>query len=491
MIGVLMAAMFGHSAEVPEFPREFRGAWVATVANIDWPTKPGLSTQAQQQELIGIFEMAKSLNLNGIILQVRPMSDSLYESPHEPWSYYLTGESGKAPNPPYDPLEFAIREAHARGIELHAWFNPYRVWRSAINRPPHRTHSAQSRKNLVRTYGEHLWFDPGEPEVAAHSLQVMLDVVKRYDIDGIHIDDYFYPYPITENGKKVDFPDEASYRRYRTGGGTLSRNDWRRKNVDDFVEKLYKETKALKPHVRVGISPFGIYRPGVPAGIRAGIDQYDELYADVLKWYHQGWFDYMAPQLYWPTTQTAQAYPVLLKWWADENRRNRHLWIGNYTSQLNTSNAAWTTQELVKQIELTRENAVASGNIHFSFKAFPLSYKGIDKVLSDGPYQDAALPPVMDWIPGPTPKAPVAVMRMGTKVAIQAAEDALPVVQWAISYRDRDRIRHRLVPGSVTEWTAPASAQEIWVRAVNRASRASEAVVATPGATKSPSAPQG
>src|SRR5437773_2770134 len=217
----------------PFIQREFRGVWVATVSNIDWPSEPGLSTQQQKDELIAILDRAAALNLNAVILQVRPAADALYDSKLEPWSEYLTGEMGKPPNPYWDPLAFAITEAHNRGLELHALFNPYRARHPSAKSPVSPTHISVTHPELVRKYGQYLWMDPGEPAVREHTIGVIVDVVKRYDIDGVHIDDYFYPYAEFDSaGKKIDFPDSASYARYRAGGGTLERDDWRRENVN-------------------------------------------------------------------------------------------------------------------------------------------------------------------------------------------------------------------------------------------------------------------
>src|SRR5690349_5167496 len=232
----------------PPLAREFRGAWVASVANIDWPSKPTLSTWEQQAELIAILNRCLALNLNAVILQVRPAADALYDSPYEPWSEYLTGVEGRAPEPYYDPLKFAIDESHKRGLELHAWFNPYRARHASARAEPAPSHLSKTHPELVRSYGRYLWMDPGEPAVRAQTLRVVLDVVKRYDVDGVHMDDYFYPYP--ENGPDsvaIPFPDSSSYARYVKGGGALALNDWRRENVNLLMRDIYRRTKAMKP----------------------------------------------------------------------------------------------------------------------------------------------------------------------------------------------------------------------------------------------------
>ena len=355
----------------PELSREFRGVWVASVANIDWPSKRGLTTAEQQAELIGLLDRAASLKLNAVIFQVRPAADALYQSSIEPWSEYLTGAQGRAPSPLWDPLAFAVREAHARNLELHAWFNPYRARHTDAKTPLARSHIANTNPSLVKKYGGYLWMDPGEKAVRERTLRVVLDVVRRYDIDGVHIDDYFYPYPeTTRRGRKVPFPDDVSYRRYTRAGGKLARDDWRRQNVDLLVEALHDGIHKVKPWVRFGISPFGIWRPGYPSQVR-GLDAYQELYADARKWLREGWLDYFTPQLYWPTTKTAQSYPVLLQWWAEENAQGKHLWPGNFTSRAGGVGAsAFSVAELVEQIRVTRLQPGASGNVHFSMKSF-------------------------------------------------------------------------------------------------------------------------
>ncbi|MEQ1821187.1 MAG: family 10 glycosylhydrolase [Fimbriimonadaceae bacterium] len=387
--------------EVPLPMREFRGVWVATVDNIDWPSKRGIPTEQAMSEMRGILDKAQMLGFNAIILQVRPHADALYDSKIEPWSEYLTGAQGKAPEPTWDPLDYAIQEAHKRGMELHAWFNPYRAWHPAAKGQKASNYIGRTNPGLVKTYGVYEWMDPSEPDVQKRSLDVMMDVVKRYDLDGVHIDDYFYPYKV----KDTDFPDGPSWKRYKDGGGPLDRGDFRRKSVDDFIQNVYGEIKKEKPWVKFGISPFGIYRPGQPAGIKAGVDQYADLYADCLKWFRLGWCDYLTPQLYWPIKQTPQAYPTLLSYWAENNPMGRHLWPGNYSGRTDPNNGNWSSSEVVNQIKLTREKA--GGNIHFSMKCFMKNWNGISDALLAGPYSTKALPPASPWLDSKAPGTPV------------------------------------------------------------------------------------
>jgi uncharacterized lipoprotein YddW (UPF0748 family) len=278
------------AASPPPPPREFRGTWIATVSNIDWPSKPGLSTDAQKSELIQLLDRAKNLKLNAVILQVRPACDAFYVSTIEPWSEYLTGRQGLAPDPGYDPLEFAVAAAHSRGLELHAWFNPFRAGHPSAKSPASSNHVSRRYPKLVKKYGSYLWLDPGEQVAQDYSTTVILDVVKRYDIDGVHLDDYFYPYQVANaKGGLIDFPDDASWDRYQAAHGTLERNDWRRENVNRFIRNLYIRIKKEKRWVKFGISPFGIWRPGNPPKI-AGLDAYDHLYADSRKWILNGLF---------------------------------------------------------------------------------------------------------------------------------------------------------------------------------------------------------
>lgn len=420
LLSAVVLSVIGASL-VNDLPREFRAAWVATVDNIDWPSARNLTRDQQQAELVAIVDRAKAMNLNALVFQVRPSCDALYKSDIEPWSEYLTGEQGKDPG--WDPLSFMIDRCHRAGLELHAWFNPYRSWHPAAKGKPAANYIGKTNPGLAKKYGKYEWLDPGEPAVQDRSFNVFMDVVKRYDVDGIHIDDYFYPYPEKDAaGKPIDFPDQPSFDAYARSGGQLGRSDWRRKNVDDFVSRIYKGTKALKPWVKFGISPFGIYRPGIPAGIAAGIDQYEALYADARKWLVEGWCDYFTPQLYWPITQKPQSYPVLLDWWASQNKKGRHLWPGNYTSRLGESNAkGWSTEELIDQIRVTRDQPGAGGNVHFSMKAFSRDYAGVVGKLVAGPYRGRAIVPSSSWLAnGAVPKPTVTIANGRAEVVAKA-----------------------------------------------------------------------
>ena len=424
------------AATLPGPTREFRGAWMATVANIDWPSEPGLTPDQQRAELVALLDRSVEVGLNAIVLQVRPMADALYFSALEPWSAFLTGEQGRAPSPWYDPLQFAIDESHARGLELHAWVNPYRASHPAGPQAKDITHITRQRPDLVRRYGDYLWLDPGEPEAAEHSLRVIMDIVRRYDIDGIHMDDYFYPYPVNARGRRVQFPDAESYARAQAAGETLGRDDWRRQNVDRFIEALYDSVKAEKPHVKVGISPFGIWRPGYPASV-TGFDQYGELYADARKWLREGWLDYLAPQLYWSIASRGQSFPALLDWWGEENVQGRHLWPGLYDSRTLPELDSYRPREILDQVLLVRDDAESTGTIHFSIKAFWPRFSSLGDQLATGPYAQPALVPPSPWLTDDLPAAPrLAVTRRGDDADVIALPgDADPVRQWVVRAR--------------------------------------------------------
>ncbi len=453
--------------------REFRAAWIATVANIDWPSERGLSSEQQQAELIALLDRAVEVGLNAVIFQVRPAADALYFSPKEPWSEYLTGRQGRAPSPWYDPLLFAVEAAHERGLELHAWFNPYRASHPNSSGPRDATHISQQRPDLVRTYGDYRWLDPGEPEAADVSIEVILDVVRRYDIDGVHLDDYFYPYPVNRNGRRVQFPDADSYARARAAGETLGRDDWRRQNVDRFIERLYREVKTEKPWVKVGISPFGIWRPGNPPSV-TGFDQYAEIYADARKWQREGWLDYLAPQLYWSIDSRGQSFPALLDWWGEQNVRGRHLWPGLYDSRVLPDVGGYDDDEIVDQVLLVRDDAESDGTIHFSMKALTTRYTDLGETLARGPYDVPALVPPSPWLDDEPPAAPVVEVtpRDGTLDVLIRSVDPEPVRHWVLRARRGGVWTWEIVAPGVGTYVLPRGAggpvEAVAVSAVDR-----------------------
>ena len=474
---------------VPSAPREFRAAWIATVANIDWPTRRGLPVEKQKEEMIALLDKSVDLNLNAVILQIRPSADAMYPSMLEPWSEYLTGRMGQAPEPFYDPLEFAVEEAHRRGLQLHVWFNPYRVRSNDAKSEPTRNHASQAAPELVRTYGKFLWFDPGEPKAVDHFIAVLTDAVKRYDLDGVHIDDYFYPYPINdESGKPVPFPDDESYERAVAAGETLDRDNWRRQNVDNLVRRMYESVKEVKPWVLVGISPFGIWRPGHPEGIQ-GLDQYNALYADARKWLREGWVDYFTPQLYW-RIEGPQSYPKLLTWWKEQNVMDRHLWPGNGAhnvrrdSSVEPARNAWTAEELINQIKITREIVDEPGNVFFSIKCLFDNRDGLTDKLKEGVYADQALVPESPWLgdeKAPKPRVAVREQDGGLAVSVRPTAGKAPWL-WVVRVLTNDKWQTTIWPGHekslMIQFGDDAKPETVAVSAVTRLGKEGEVVTA-------------
>ncbi len=425
----------GAASDAPPPPaREFRGVWVATVANIDWPSARDLGAADQQAELRAIVDKAAAAGLNAIVLQVRPSCDSIYPSEIEPWTEFLTGRSGAPPRPAYDPLAVWIEECHRRGIELHAWFNPFRARHFEAKQPDAPNHISNTRPDLVRSYDRYLWLDPGEGDAQDYAMRVLLDVVGRYDIDAVHIDDYFYPYP---KGNEP-FPDAPVFERYRAGGGTMGLSDWRRANIDRFVERMYTEIRSAKPNVKVGISPFGIWRPGFPKGVE-GMDAYERLAADARRWLGEGWLDYVSPQLYWAVSAPKQPFAPLLDWWIGENTKSRHVWPGLYTSRIDGSAKAWQASEIVEQIGVIRGRGTRStGSVQFSMKALAANRGGIADALRDGPFAEPALVPETPWLDAEAPPSPadVAVLDAGEAWRVQwSPGPGEPAWRWLVHTR--------------------------------------------------------
>lgn len=385
----------------PHAATEFRAAWVATVANINWPSKPGLSTAQQQEEAIGLLDFLRDHNFNAVIFQVRPQADALYQSSLEPWSYFLTGRQGQAPAPFYDPLAFWVEEAHRRGLELHVWLNPYRAHHTVGGEVTDSSVVKRMPSLVVPLKEGYWWFDPAKKGTQDHAAAVVHDIVQRYDIDGVHFDDYFYPYPSYNGGD--DFPDNDSWAAYQRSGGRLSRADWRRDAVNQFIQRVYRDIKATKKHVKFGLSPFGIWRPGHPPSTAGGFDQYNELYADARLWLNKGWIDYFSPQLYWPINRFSLSFPVLLGWWKGENLQGRHLWpgisVGRDTSLLNV-------KEIMSQIMITRGMMPDDmGVVHWSLSSVT-NNPNMAKALLNGPYKQRALVPASPWLNNVAPAQP-------------------------------------------------------------------------------------
>ena len=474
---------------VPPPPlREFRAVWVATVGNSCWPSKPGLSTEQQKAELIAILDRATALKLNAIIFQVRPACDALYQSSIEPWSEYLTGIQGRAPSPFYDPLAFAVTEAHRRGLELHAWFNPFRAHHFQAVSPIAPNHISRTHPELVRSYGRYLWLDPGEPDVRAYSLRVVMDVVKRYDVDGVHFDDYFYPYhEKAYGGGDLDFPDAASWTKYGVNSG-MARDDWRRSNVDLFMQQMYHAIKAEKPWVKLGISPFGIWRPKNPPSI-TGFDSYAELYADSRKWLMEGWCDYFAPQLYWPIQPSAQSFPVLLAWWDAQNYKHRHVWPGLDALKVGES---WQPAEIANQIGITRRFPDA-GNILWSSSAI-MKNGALDSMLARNVFQQPVLVPASPWLDATRPAAPKLSVNIWGKTAHAQWQSATnkSASLWLWQTRSAGVWTTQVFPAGRTDlYLDNAQPDGIALRAVDRVGNLSEPAIWVPRRYSTPDIARG
>ncbi|MDF1826579.1 MAG: family 10 glycosylhydrolase [Verrucomicrobiales bacterium] len=457
-------------AKVPDPKREFRAAWIATVHNIDWPSTYTLSPAQQRAELIGLLDLAAATGLNAVVLQVRTECDAFYKSSIEPWSWFLTGKMGSAPSDGYDPLEFAVQEAHRRGIELHAWFNPFRA--SATERSPKSSkHISKTHSSLMLSVGSQKWANPSSDYVRNRAIAVMVDVTKRYDVDAVHIDDYFYPYPKTVSGKTYDqFDDSAAFRAYQAKGGKLDVRYWRRSNIDSFVQSMYSSVKSTKPWVQVGVSPFGIWRPGYPSTVKAGLDAYDHIFADSRKWLQNGWLDYFSPQLYWRIYPADQSFTALQSWWTDQNSQRRHLWPGIASSRiLSSDDKGRPSTETIKQIEVTRNkpSPMGPGHLHWSIKAIKEDRGGLRSRLGSA-YAETAIPPASPWLgssaPEPVYVAPV-MENGGLTLAFKPGAQA----RWKVIQvkEGRQWITLRRIPASQSSYHLDKEPEEVAVRHVS------------------------
>lgn len=413
--------------------REFRAAWVATVFNLDWPSRAGLSASAQQAELRGILNKAAQLHLNAIILQIRPNADALYRSHYEPWSAWL---SGPGKNPGYDPLAFAIAEAHRRGIEIHAWFNPFRA--TVSDKAVGSGHISRTRPDLLRRAGSTAILDPAASASQSHVLKVIMDVVRRYDIDGVHLDDYFYPYPPHNNIADGRSPAQ------------------RRAAIDAFVSRLYSSVKKVKPYVRVGISPFGIWQPGYPAGVKAGVNAYEHLACDARKWLRNGWVDYLAPQLYW-RINSEQSFSALMQWWSAVNP-SRPVWPGIASVRIQSKeDPGRPASEIGAQIDLSRSLARQSaGQIFWSWKSIGTNRGGVQAQLA-ARYRGFAVPPAMPWSGSARPARPTArAVQSGGALNISWQPADTSARKWVIQARYRGQWRSLcILPGNQCKVTLP------------------------------------
>jgi uncharacterized lipoprotein YddW (UPF0748 family) len=384
--------------------REFRGVWVATVENIDWPESTKTPALQQKQQLADILTAHQKTGINAVMFQVRPAADAFYAKSREPWSRWLTGKQGQAPDPAFDPLDFAITEAHKRGIELHAWFNPYRATNDARYSLLSPNHITNIKPEWFMIYGGKKLFNPGLPEVREYIVKVILDVVDNYDIDGVHMDDYFYPYAIA--GQKIN--DAEAYQKYGSEYNDI--RDWRRDNVNQLIKMLADSVHKHNPRIKFGISPFGIWanKSQNPEGSDTrGGDSYYSLFADTRKWIKEGWLDYINPQLYWPQGYQLAAFEKLVEWWSN-NTYNRHLYIGQAAYRINENMVTnfKHAHEIPDQIKLLRTNPRVQGSVYFSSKSLTDNRLGFTDSLKNTYYRSPALPPVMLWLDSVAPNVP-------------------------------------------------------------------------------------
>ena len=394
-----------HTPAVAQPKYEFRAAWIATVNNIDWPSKKGLPVLIQKLEFIQLLEGLQRTGMNAVIVQIRPATDAFYPSNFEPWSEFLNGIQGLAPYPYYDPLEFMIEETHKRNMEFHAWLNPYRAVFDINSSSISAKHVTKIHKDWFLTYGNKKYFNPGLHDVMQYVNNIVKDILTRYDVDAIHMDDYFYPYRIAGR----EFPDEATYRKYGKG---LSKDDWRRSNCDSIIKMIHETILDTKPMVKFGVSPFGVWRNNDkdPEGsaTQAGQTNYDDLYADILLWLKEGWIDYVAPQLYWETGHKLCNYYVLLDWWA-KHSYGKHVYIGHgvYRVYERPTKSWLNPNELPKQINALRGYENIQGSIYFSAGNVLQNPNGWADSLRNNYYKTPALIPPMPWIDNIAPQQPV------------------------------------------------------------------------------------
>jgi len=394
------------SGQTFEGKRELRAVWVATVSNIDWPSKPGLSSEEQKAELIAYLDLFKKLNFNAVVMQIRPCADAFYSSAFEPWSYFLTGQQGLAPSPYYDPLQFAIEECHKRCLEFHAWLNPYRAtWDNDYTKLAS-SHLFKKHPEWFVAYREKTYFDPAYPETRDFVCKVVKDIVTRYDVDAIHFDDYFYP--------NNDFNDSVSFAKCSRGYSVENKMAWRRENVDMIIKMLHDTIKSVKPYVKFGISPYAVWRN--KRDDERGSDtksysytNFDNLHADIRLWLENGWIDYVLPQLYFAIGSEKVDFKVVADWWAENSfAHGLYAGIGTYRLDKEASQSVWRSPaEIVRQANLIRQNPKYSGFCYFNAKNFRDNVLGINDVVENQINPYTALVPAVPGLPVEIPKAPI------------------------------------------------------------------------------------
>ena len=406
LITILLVAINLFAAKYPK--REMRAVWIATVANIDWPSSANLTVEQQQKEFIELLDLSKAYHMNTVVFQIRPAADAFYASKYEPWSQWLTGKQGKKPDPYYDPLTFASAECRKRGLDLHVWINPYRAVTDVSNNQTAPDHISNIHPDWFITYGKTKYFDPALPATRDFVASVVSDIVRRYDIDAIHMDDYFYPYRIAGS----EFPDDLSFQAYHGSFNPNQKDDWRRNNVDLIIKQIHDSIKSIKPWVELGISPFGVWRNIAkdPNGSKtqAGQTNYDDLFADVLKWQKEKWIDYITPQIYWERGKKVADYSILAKWWS-KNSYGTPLYIGQAPYRIDpaSKDKPWqTADEIVAQIKLNRKYPEISGSMFFSAKFMRKNPLELQEKLLKKNYRYQALAPSNQRISPVPPQQP-------------------------------------------------------------------------------------
>ncbi|WP_083449817.1 glycoside hydrolase family 10 protein [Luteipulveratus mongoliensis] len=469
--------------------RDLRAMWVSSVVNIDWPSKTGLTPQQQKDELIGWLDLAVKQRHNAVILQVRPTADAFWPSAYEPWSKYLTGTQGQ--NPGWDPLKFAVEQSHARNLELHAWFNPYRISMDTNVNALVPTHPARLHPDWVKAYGGKLYYNPGNPDARRQSVNAILDAVKKYDIDGVHFDDYFYPYPVAGQ----TFDDSAEYAKYGNG---MSLADWRRNNVTTFIREVRAGIQKYRPQAQFGVSPFAIWRNKAtdPEGsdTTAGAQTYDDLYADTRKWVKDELLDYITPQVYWSRGFAAADYEKVTDWWATQvTGTHVHLYIGQATYKVaQNADPKWSEpQELSSHLDFNTKYPQVQGNIYFSAVQVKADRLGATSLLNEKWYSRPALTPASPWLDDRrgAPRPPVVVKASGAKVTWVATPGATSYAIYRVPTAkprpcDLADARNLVATvrderGAVQQWTDPASGAGTYVvTAIDRVSNESAGTVA-------------
>lgn len=427
----LISKKVNYKSENYDNKHEWRAAWIATVNNIDWPSKPGLSSDEQKKELIEYLDLFKSMNFNAVVLQVRPTADAFYQSKREPWSIYLTGDQKIAPDPLYDPLAFAIDEAHKRGIELHAWLNPYRVSQDTANLVDMSPdHIYKQRPDIFVKHGKKLYFDPAYPETREFLVDVVKDLVIDYDLDGIHFDDYFYP--------NNDFEDSLSFSIHSRGYAQEDKMAWRRENVDMVIEMLRDTIKSVKPYVKFGISPYAVWRnlredPRGSDTKSYGYTNYDHLHADILLWMEQGWLDYVLPQLYFNIGYENADFNVLANWWQTYSSETPvYGGLGTYRLDEKAKIEAWrSTDEIRKQVKILRDMPAYQGVCYFNARNFKENKMNINRLMY-GLYPNPALVPSLKGFPEKTIASPKGVK-------LEESEDGIRIT-WNKAVMAKDNV---------------------------------------------------